>query len=135
MPVDDTESFPSKTKLKEKTIINAPKQLATLKHHTGAVWSVNWHWDGRFLASAGLDNTVCLWDVAAAQQCTRTQTNACRVTLRKHGGSVNSVRFLPYGNILVTASTDKAVLLWDARTVSWLRPDKRLFCLLALAKP
>ncbi|KAA0183917.1 Sperm-associated antigen 16 protein [Fasciolopsis buskii] len=116
LPVDDTESFPSKTKLKEKTIINAPKQLATLKHHTGAVWSVNWHWDGRFLASAGLDNTVCLWDVAAAQQCTRTQTNACRVTLRKHGGSVNSVRFLPYGNILVTASTDKAVLLWDART-------------------
>ncbi|TPP64315.1 Sperm-associated antigen 16 protein [Fasciola gigantica] len=118
VPTEDAEKTSDKLKRAKKTATNPePKQLTTMKHHTGAVWSVDWHWDGRFLASAGLDNTVCLWDVTVAQQVAHLSANAeCRVALRKHCGSVNSVQFLPYGNILVSASTDKSVLLWDART-------------------
>ncbi|CAL8076899.1 unnamed protein product [Calicophoron daubneyi] len=99
------------------------KNLATLRHHTGAVWSVSWHWDGRFLASSGIDGTVCLWDAETAKKVSSPNVSCqtCRVTFRKHCGSVNSARFLPFGNILVTASTDKTVALWDVRTGICLR--------------
>lgn len=40
----------------------------------------------------------------------------CRQTFRGHVDSVNDVRFLPFSNLLCTASGDKTVSLWDART-------------------
>ena len=36
--------------------------------------------------------------------------------LRGHADSVNDVQWLAYSNILATASSDKTVSLWDART-------------------
>ncbi|VDP70262.1 unnamed protein product [Echinostoma caproni] len=108
---DNKSEIPGRT-----TNMKEAKHVGLLKHHTGAVWSVNWHWDGKILASAGLDSTVCLWDTTIASSDGMPRSKACRATLRKHCGSVNSVRFLPCGNILVSASTDRSVLLWDART-------------------
>lgn len=40
----------------------------------------------------------------------------CRQTFRGHVDSVNEATWQPYTNVLCTASSDKTVSLWDART-------------------
>ncbi|CAH8560282.1 unnamed protein product [Schistosoma bovis] len=103
---------------------NHCKRIGILRQHTGAVWSVNWHWTGTYLASSGMDNTIRLWNVEHAMMSfkmnkdllsTRSATSCCTI-LRGHSKSVNSIQFLPYGNILVTGSSDRTVCLWDGRS-------------------
>ncbi|KAK4471457.1 hypothetical protein MN116_004577 [Schistosoma mekongi] len=103
---------------------NHCKRIGLLRQHAGAVWSINWHWTGTYLASSGMDNTIRLWNVEYAIMSykmnknllsTHPTTSYCTI-LRGHSKSVNSVQFLPYGNILVTGSSDKTVCLWDGRT-------------------
>ena len=59
--------------------------------------------DGTLLASASLDFTVKLWDVA---------THANIATL-EHIAEVSSVSFSPDGTLLASASVDGTVRLWD----------------------
>ncbi|CAH8572793.1 unnamed protein product [Schistosoma rodhaini] len=103
---------------------NHPKRIGILRQHTGAVWSMNWHWTGTYLASCGMDNTIRLWNVERAMTSFKMNkallsthsTTSCCTILRGHSKSVNSIQFLPYGNILVTGSSDKTVCLWDGRS-------------------
>ncbi|KAH8878442.1 Sperm-associated antigen 16 protein [Schistosoma japonicum] len=97
---------------------NHCKRIGLLRQHAGAVWSINWHWTGTYLASSGMDNTIRLWNVEYAIMSykmnrnllsTHSTTSYCTI-LRGHSKSVNSVQFLPYGNILVTGSSDKTGL-------------------------
>ena len=64
--------------------------------------------DGRRLASAGLDQTVKLWDAATGQEV---------LTLRGHIDNVFCVAFSPDGHRLASASVDKTVRIWDATPV------------------
>ncbi|CAH8531238.1 unnamed protein product [Heterobilharzia americana] len=100
------------------------KRIGILRQHSGAVWSINWHWSGNYLASSGVDNTIRLWNIEYATMIYEMNKGllnsyssiSCCTILRGHSKSVNSVQFLPYGNILVTGSTDRTVCLWDGRT-------------------
>ncbi len=81
------------------------KEKATLKGHTGYLWSVAFSPDGTRLGSGSLDRCVKLWDVA-----TGTEQNSMKAKV------VMGVAFSPDGKILAAGSSDSlggTVRLWD----------------------
>ncbi len=73
--------------------------------HTAPARRLSFSPDGRFLASAGSDGTIKLWDLSVGQEVR---------TLTGHSGSVNSVVFSPDGKLLASGGADKMVRLWDS---------------------
>ncbi|RFU34030.1 hypothetical protein B7463_g2283, partial [Scytalidium lignicola] len=90
----------------------------TVKGHTGAILDVDYGGPrgGILLASCSSDLTIKLWDPADEYRNIRT--------LPGHDHSVSAVRFIPSGavgapssgNLLVTASRDKTLKIWDVTT-------------------
>jgi WD40 repeat protein len=60
--------------------------------------------DGRWVASAGEDSTVRIWDSHAGKLVR---------SFRGHTGLVSSVAFSPDGRLLVSGSRDHTVKVWD----------------------
>jgi WD40 repeat protein len=58
--------------------------------------------DGRLLATASLDRTARVWEVASGQE-------RARVT---HNEAVLGVAFSPDGRLLATASDDRTAHIW-----------------------
>jgi WD40 repeat protein len=103
-----------------------------LTGHTGPVLDVALSPDGRTAATASVDQTVIIWDLATRQPL---------ATLAGHAAIINGVSFSPDGRLLATAGHDNLVKLWDTATgqvvatltghTSWVRtaifsPDGRL---------
>ncbi len=75
--------------------------------HEGPVFDVAVDPTSRFVASAGADGTVRLWNVELARQVN---------LLKGHADKVYSVTFSEDGQYLLTASRDKTARLWDPQT-------------------
>src|SRR5256885_16596446 len=82
-----------------------PLQLA-------GVNSVSFDPTGRWMATAGEDGVVTIWDFREVRLALR---------MRGHSGAVTSVAFAPDGKLLASAGKDKSVKLWDAATGQLLR--------------
>lgn len=75
--------------------------------HVGWCLSVAFSPDGAYLASAGADHRIVLWDVGA-----RTVSRV----LEGHENGIQEVVFSPDGAMLASASWDHTVRLWDVAT-------------------
>jgi WD40 repeat protein len=84
-----------------------PHLSAFLLGHRDAVWSVAFSPDGKRLASASLDRTVVLWDLASRKP---------TAPLEGFAGKVHCVAFSPDGKRLASANEDKAVIVWDVES-------------------
>jgi len=77
------------------------------RKHEGQVLTVAFNRQGTALASAGMDQTIRLWDPA---------TGAMQHVLTGNNGPVGSVAFSPDGTRLVNGGSDGTVRLWDVAT-------------------
>jgi len=82
--------------------------LSILSGHTGRVLCVKTAWHGDRLLSGGADCTVRVWDLSSSSN------GKCLHELRGHLGWVTQSHY--WGpNTVVSASSDRAIALWDAR--------------------
>lgn len=81
-------------------IPSSPKVSQNLQHGDD-VNAVAFSPDGKYLATASLDNTARVWET----------TNSREVARMQHNGSVVAVTFSPKGKYLATASLDGTVLV------------------------
>ena len=90
--------------------LDYPRQLFT--GHTDSILGVAFSPDGKYVLTAGGDDTARLWDV---------QTGAEIRRFTGHTGAVISVAFSPDGQYALTASQDHTARLWDVQTGAEIR--------------
>ena len=87
---------------------NVTAQPAPVKAHAALVHCVAVSPDGKTLATAGFDNAIKLWDIAADGSIKEKKV------LAGHTGPVYAVAFHPTdAKVIVSASQDKTARIWD----------------------
>ncbi|CAI2302965.1 unnamed protein product [Caenorhabditis sp. 36 PRJEB53466] len=87
-----------------------------LQGHGGEIYSSRFSPDGLFLASAGYDQQIFLWNVY--ENCDNF------AVLKGHKGAVMDVKFSADSTRLVSGSVDKTVRVWDMETGACIRNFK-----------
>ena len=93
-----------------------------MDHHLGCVNVVRWSNDGRFLASAGDDKLIMIWQKSAFSGGSifggggKVHVEHWRLhqTLRGHNGDVLDLAWGPGDVVLATASVDNSIIIWNA---------------------
>ncbi|MCA1558136.1 MAG: WD40 repeat domain-containing protein, partial [Acidobacteria bacterium] len=75
--------------------------------HDGPVRDVSYSPDGKFIVTAGWDNTVRVWNA---------QTGESVKVLKEHTNHVLGVKYSRDGRYIVSGSADKTVRVWDTAT-------------------
>ena len=87
--------------------IDSGKKKFVLRGHKDWISSLDYSFDGAYLASSSYDKQILLWIPSAGRQLTYLpQSNA----------SVNAISFQPNGTTLIAGSSDKTVMLWEIPT-------------------
>lgn len=77
--------------------------------HSDGVWEVTASSNQPLIATASADHLACIWSI---------DTGRCLLKYEGHGGSVNSIRFHPSKDLLLTASGDTTAHIWLG-AVNW----------------
>lgn len=98
-----------------KAVTNVEKYRLThtLHTHSMEVLSVEWSCDGRYLASASMDNSVVVWNAKKLPE----RIVVLDASRGGHNGPVKGVSWDPIGKYLATQSADKSLRLWT--TDNW----------------
>lgn len=87
--------------------------IVTFQAHYGAVTSLVFSPNGRFLASSSRDGTVRIWNTTPGDIGTEPVA-----VLERHSGVVAAVAYNHDGTLLATAGHDKKVLLWECEVLT-----------------
>src|SRR5579871_1471396 len=97
----------------------------TLDRHSDSVNTVAFSKDGEWLASAGDDNTIILWNASArtvkttfkVKSTVRVQDKSNpKVSKEIEPEAILSIAFSPDGKLLASAGSDKLVRIWSVST-------------------
>lgn len=77
--------------------------------HSDGVWEVTASQNQPLIATASADHMACIWSIDSGR---------CLLKYEGHGGSVNSIRFHPSKDLLLTASGDTTAQIWLG-AVNW----------------
>ncbi|MCP5243332.1 MAG: AAA family ATPase [Burkholderiales bacterium] len=83
--------------------------------HQGPVNSVVFSPDGSQIVSAGVDETVRIWNMRTRKQIGTPLTGREVKLLTGHESSVTGAAFLPGGNFILSSSQDKTFRIWDVQ--------------------
>jgi WD40 repeat protein/tRNA A-37 threonylcarbamoyl transferase component Bud32 len=86
--------------------VSTGRTLIEMKHGS-EINSIGFSPDSRWIASAGEDHRVQVWD---------SQTGNRKISLVGHKNEVMRVRFTPDGLRIITASLDRTARVWDIET-------------------
>lgn len=87
---------------------NLMAPIMMLEGHSGEIYSVEFHPEGRHLASAGYDRQIFIWNVYGECENIGTMTG--------HTGAIMELHFSTDGNDIFTCSTDCSLGMWDLET-------------------
>ena len=83
------------------------KELPPFPGHGRGISDIAFSADGKYLATAGWDQTARLWDVASRRAV---------LTYYGHDAALSSIAFSPDGRHAASAGLDRAIHIWDAAT-------------------
>lgn len=89
--------------------MNETALVKTLEGHKDGVLTLAFSPCGKFLATAGEDNTIRLWDVPDGIEIQ---------AIDAHEGDIRAVAFSPDGDIFASASWDKTIKIWKTADCS-----------------
>src|SRR5436309_1884750 len=91
------------------------QETLTLKGHTSEVYSVAFSPDAKRLASAGLSNTVNVWDAGTGQETLTFNVERIPYVFSSRPYA-QGMALSPDGKWLAGGSVDKTVKVWEAAT-------------------
>uniref|UniRef100_A0A182W355 WD repeat-containing protein 37 n=1 Tax=Anopheles minimus TaxID=112268 RepID=A0A182W355_9DIPT len=83
--------------------------------HKDGVWQVSTKAGQPIIGTASADHSACIWGI---------DTGRCLLQYQGHSGSVNSIKFHPTRDIVLTGSGDATAQIWQA-AVNWEVPARK----------
>ena len=103
---------------------NVPKMLCQMDNHLACVNCVRWSCNGYYLASAGDDKLIIIWQInkyggvsAVFGSGNKVNVEHWRAssTLRGHSGDILDLAWSPDNSWLASCSVDNTIVVWNAK--------------------